>query len=77
MNKVIEYKLILLITGTLFALAWSWLPWVIYNSVVLVTGILPTAGLLGYGFITAALAGGAVAIIENRNPQQEVSTYEN
>lgn len=66
--KTIEYKLIIFAAGFLMAAAWSWLPWLGYNGIALVTGLLPPAGMFGYALISVMCWGGAAAIIENRNP---------
>jgi len=66
--KRFEYKAITFITALLLAFAWSWLPWLAYNGVVLVTGILPAVGYYGYAMITAATCGGMMATVEYYNP---------
>jgi len=67
--KTLEYKVIIFVTGLLLALAWSWLPWLGYNGIVLVTGILPPTGIFGYTLITIACWGGFAAIVEHNNPR--------
>lgn len=64
--KYAEQKLIIFATGFLFALAWSWLPWLTFNGILLVTGIFPPVGMFGYYIMTMMTWGAAAAVFERK-----------